>query len=97
MNIVLEGYQCQLPGWVEVGLPTAVYFVSPHNGWQVTPQSTLSSGELQQRDTKYLLSQKEKSNPTCLIPQLRNGPNGGYYTNNCRVDPAPDRDVTTTE
>ena len=84
---------------VEVGLramPTTVYVVSPHNGWQVMPQSTFPGGQLQRRNTQWPLSQQERSNPSCLTLQLRNE-SGGLYSNNQGADPAPDRAVTTTE
>ena len=61
-------------------VPTTVCFVSPHNGWQVTPQSPLLSGQLRWRNTQWLLSQKECYSPAYLTVHLRNGP-GGFYSN----------------
>ena len=64
------------------------YFVRPHKGWQVTPQTTLPGGQHLQRNTKWLLSQQECSSPAYLPPKLGNG-YGGFYSNNWGADHAP--------
>ena len=61
-------------------VPNTMYFVSPHNGWQVTPWSALPGGQLLQRNTQWLFSQQECSSPAYLILQFRNGSGGVYST-----------------
>lgn len=73
-----------------------VYFVSPYNGWQATPECTLPSGKLLQRKVQWLLSRQECSSPTYLTVQLRRE-SGALYTNRWGVEPAPARTVTITE
>ena len=78
------------------GVPKTVYFVSPHNRWQVTPESVLLVRQLLWRNTQWLLSQWEYSSRACFTPQFRNR-SGGVYSNNQGAHPAPSRAVTTTE
>ena len=75
---------------------TAVYFVSPYNGWQATRARTLPSGKLLPGKAQWLLSQQECSSPAYLTVQLRRE-SGVLYTNNWGVEPAPARTVTVTE
>ena len=72
-----ERYQGQLPALPQLKQawgqwPTTVYFVSLHNGWKVTQQSTLTSEQLWWMNIHWLLSQWEHSNSTYLALQLRN-------------------------
>ena len=88
---------------VEVGLramPTTVDFVSPHNGWRVTQQSTLTGEQHQWRNTQWLLSRGNTPLPPTsrLTPQIRNTAqewSWGFHSNNKRADPALERAVTT--
>ena len=66
-------------------VPTRMYFVSPQNGWKGKQQSTLTGEHLQRRNTQWLLSQWECSNPVYLNcrseTQLTNR-SGSLYSNN---------------
>ena len=53
-------------------MPTTVNFVSPHNGWKGTQQSTFTGEQLQGRNTQWLLTQWECTNPNYHTPQIRN-------------------------
>lgn len=53
-------------------MPTIAYFVNPHNRSKVTQQSTLTSEQLQQRNTHRLLSWWEHSSSAYFTPQGRN-------------------------
>ena len=52
-------------------MPTTVYFVSSHCGQKGTQQNTFTGEQLQRRNTQWLLSQWECSNPTYLALQIR--------------------------
>ena len=60
---------------------TAVYFVSPYNGWQATRAHTLPSGKLPQGKAQWLLSQQKCPSHVYFTLQLRNG-SFGFYSNN---------------
>ena len=49
-------------------VPTMEYFVSLHNGWQMTPQNSHSGGQLLWRITQWFLSQQKHA--SSMYPTL---------------------------
>lgn len=68
-----------------------MYSLSPHTGLQ----STVPYGLLQ-KNTQWLLSQREHSSPTQLTMKFRTR-SGGFYSDNWRGNPPPIRAVTATK
>ena len=71
-----ESHQGQLPAYPQLTWDweqcQQLYFVSPHNRWKGTEQSTFTGEQLQRRNTQWLLSYWGCSNPAYLTTQIRN-------------------------